>query len=84
MVTAALTLGTIGAIAWGALRLTELPDHTAASVTVGVGLVVAALLLMADVVLWKLIRVRRRARRADQRIAEWTVSPETWAAFRDR
>ena len=39
---------------------------------------------IVDIILWKVIRVRRRARRPDQKIAAWTLSPGTWAAFRDR
>jgi hypothetical protein len=83
-VTATLTLGAIAAIAWGAQRLSQHPSDSTASITVGVGLVVATLLVIADVLFWKVIRLRRRARRPDQKIAAWTLSPETWAAFRDR
>ncbi|MCB1341466.1 MAG: hypothetical protein KDK24_10475 [Pseudooceanicola sp.] len=51
------------------------------AIVTGIGAAVLAVLAIVTFLLWKMSRFVRRARRPDQRVASWTVSPDLWARF---
>lgn len=51
------------------------------AIVTGVGAAVLAILAIFTILLWKMSRMIRRARRPDQRVASWTVSPILWEQF---
>ena len=58
--------------------LTRNGDRPVLSVVTGIGTAILVIDVIAAVLLWKVGRVARRARRPDRRIADWTLTPETW------
>lgn len=63
-------------------RMVYLERHgDIAHIVTGVGAGVLAILAILTILLWKMSRFIRRARRPDQRVASWTVSPELWQQF---
>lgn len=79
LLAATIALGAV--VAWAAARLAGGDGTEIHSAITGIGLALLAVLLIVTVIVWKNSRLARRARRPDQRVTEWTVSPATWAAF---
>lgn len=65
-----------------AARANAADARGSAAAILGVLIAVLVVLLMFDLILWKMAIGMRRALSPSERISEWRVSPGTWEAFR--